>query len=138
MSRAPTRRGLLTGSAAAALGLAAGAAPTTAAPALSASDASLVAMATELRAIISAQTALIKDDPRDCDDVPGYLPLEHRLFEIADALFEVSPDGLPGVVAAADIVQQLADNVGGDEFRAGHGHNLACDVLRIIGGRADA
>ena len=105
--------------------------------ALSADDAQLVAMAAELRVNLAKARALAESDPRDCDQIPGLPALQARQSEISDALFQVGPDGLAGLVAAADMVLQLAQEPDGDEDRPGRACNLAADVLRILGGGSD-
>ena len=124
MSGAPTRRAALRGSAATALGLATGVAPTLAASVLSANDARLVTLADAYEAVDAEVNATLSTAPHYDGLVDRYQPIE-------DEVAATTADSLTGIVAKARLCQAASIRGCVTEIPL----SLADDVWRLFGGQ---
>ena len=87
-------------------------------------------LADELQAVSRAQDALAKSDPRDCDEIPGFLTGEARLNAIVAELYDIRAQSLIGVAALARVLQVSFVK---DDYQAQGdlAWNLADDILRL-------
>ena len=133
MSAGLTRRSALRGSLAASLGLAAGVGPVLAEPVAVNPDARLVAMAAELEAVSIESDALARSTHLDCDEIPGWLEIEERRYQLLEAVTETPAEGMAGIVAKARVL-----GIRDVEQDIEKGHYLGCwlaeDVVRLFGG----
>ena len=133
MSPALTRRRALVTSAAAAIGLAAGVASVQAAPALSANDRRLVAIAAELQATDDRLTVLSRTHEQ-AEDLPEWDALIERFTPLEDEMAGTPADTLAGVLAKARAARvQPVFNC-----QNGISDSLSADLVRLFGGGADA
>ena len=124
MSAALTRRGVLAGSAAAALGLAAGVGTALATPVLSANDARLVTLADAYEAVDVEVNATLSTAPHYDGLVDRYQPIE-------DEVAATAADGLAGILAKARLCQAASIRGCVTELPL----SLADDVWRLFGGQ---
>ncbi|RYC31366.1 hypothetical protein D3273_13330 [Lichenibacterium minor] len=133
MSPAVTRRQALATSAATALGLGAGTAAVQAAPALSAKDRRLVAIAAEIQAT-DDRLSVLSATHEQAEDLPEWDALIERFTPLEEEMVETPADTLAGVLAKARAaqVQPVANCVNGIA------DSLTADLVRLFGGGADA
>ena len=133
MSPAVTRRQALATSAAAALGLGAGVAAVQAAPALSANDRRLVAIAAEIQAT-DDRLSVLSATHEQAEDLPEWDALIERFTPLEDEMVETPADTLAGVLAKARAarVQPVMNCVNGIA------DSLTADLVRLFEGGADA
>ncbi len=127
MSAAVTRRAALRGSAAAALGLAAGVAPALATPALSANDRRLAELADAYTALDVTVNAMSTDAPGYDDLLDGFTSLEAEMAE-------TPADTMTGVLAKARTCQSLTLRGCVESVSL----SIADDLHRLFGGGAHA
>ena len=133
MSPAVTRRQALATSAAAALGLGAGVAAVQAAPALSANDRRLVAIAAELQATDDRLSVLSRTHEQ-AEDLPEWDVLIERFTPLEEEMAETPADTLAGVLAKARASQvQPVLNC-----QNGISDSLSADLVRLFGGGVNA
>ena len=133
MSGLVTRRSALAGSAAAALGLAAGVTTARASPALSTNDRRLVELAAELQAT-DDRLSVLSATHEQAEDLPEWDALIERFTPLEDEMAGTPADTLAGVLAKARAsrVQPVFN------CQNGISDSLSADLVRLFGGGANA
>ena len=133
MSGPVTRRSALTGSAVAAMALAAGVSTARASPVLSRNDARLVAIAAEIQAT-DDRLSVLSATHEQAEDLPEWDVLIEQFTPLEEEMAETPADTLAGVLAKARAsrVQPVFN------CQNGISDSLSADLVRLFGGGANA